>query len=181
MYHMAIIAILKEEFLAELSLGKLQRNTDQFFDTDREGRSHDVAVSNIAYTPSVEGKSLLCETVATTEDGSYRVFIELDGVTVSTQPQTGMTEIQATNGEKYFIAPVSYNLNQAKVSCQCLDFYMRFAFYDYNADALYGDKPKPYVKRPGSTRGPANPSRVPGMCKHIRATAYKMQDEGVLK
>lgn len=178
---MANITYLKEELLEELSLGKLQQNTDKFFDTDREGRSHDVSVANISYIPSVGNHSVLCSTTASTQDGSYKVVIELEGVNISTQPQTDMVELQASNGKIYYIAPISYNLTQAKVSCQCLDFYMRFAFYDYNANALYGDKPKPYIKRPGSNRGPANPSRVPGMCKHIRATAYKMKDDGILE
>lgn len=178
---MATIQLISEQFLAELSLGKLQRNTDKFFDTDREGRSHDASIDNIAYTPSVDNGSLLCNSVASTVDGTYKVVVELQGVNISTQPSDGMVEFQATNGNKYFLMPASYNLNNVKVSCQCLDFYMRFAFYDYNADALHGRKPKPYVKRPGSNRGPANPARVPGMCKHIRALAYKMMDDGLIK
>jgi hypothetical protein len=163
--------------LNELSFNDLKQSTDSNFETDRESNTHSVSISFINYIPAVQNRTLLAEGTATTKNGKYTVRIQVDGVDIKTEPFSGSVEINYS-GQTYYIQPISMNIGDVKVSCECMDFYMRFAFFNFNANALYGERPTPYQGK--GKRGPVNPASVPGICKHIRALGYKLKEDGVL-
>ena len=68
--------------------------------------------------------------------------------------------------------------NTLRCHCNCLDFYWRFASFNAKDKSLIGKAPKPY--KPVSNRGPVNPKKVPGVCKHLLATFKAMKHSGTV-
>ena len=164
--------------LLELSTTQLQRNTDSIF-KGRDDRSGDVSISNVELAPSTSDNTLTVTANATTKDGDYTVKMLFEGVEFFAQQQPGAVSVNDAN--ELFFMPISKNMAQVKVTCECLDFYWRFAFYNFNNKALLGQKPKPYTKVPGSNRGPVNPTRTPGICKHLYALVEYLQQNRIIK
>lgn len=82
----------------------------------------------------------------------------------------------------YYIQKIDPRKHGLTVRCTCADFFYRFAWYNHEKGALYGPKPRPYRRVPGSTRPPQNPGHFAGMCKHIynlysfmRASGYTVE------
>jgi hypothetical protein len=78
--------------------------------------------------------------------------------------------------EFVYMRKVDLRKNRLKVRCACPDFYFTFAYWDFNKGALFGSKPKRYIRKtiwnpaaPPGQRGypPRNPGEFPGMCKHV--------------
>lgn len=84
-------------------------------------------------------------------------------------------------GEIYFEKPT---FNQSvRVRCNCPDFQYRFNWEcdSQSPSALLGPKAPPYTpKDPANYRGPANPSGLPGICKHIMNTGIALYKSGAI-
>jgi hypothetical protein len=85
------------------------------------------------------------------------------------------------------MAPLDLRKNRVRVRCACPDFYFTFAYYNYMKGAIFGSKPKQYVRKtiwnptaPPGQRGypPRNPGQHPGMCKHCANSIQLMQQKG---
>lgn len=72
------------------------------------------------------------------------------------------TPIETNEGD--FASGLSSTVD-VKVSCDCLDFYWTFAWYNSVAKGLIGKPPSAYS--PSGTRPPRNGPKRPGMCKHL--------------
>ena len=94
--------------------------------------------------------------------------------------QQNTVTFKATTGEDVNIVPINLNDNIVRVRCDCLDFYYRFAPWNFSNDDIYGPKPKPYVRRT-NTHPPANPSRSPGICKHVMKLTQAVQEAGIVR
>lgn len=91
-----------------------------------------------------------------------------------------------------------------RVTCTCPDYFWRWSYHNHEKqvlagvtfpspeDAGYGDRADapwggyyggPKVRRPDGTwsRGPVNPNKVMGICKHIHGFAEVLVDKGYLK
>lgn len=84
-----------------------------------------------------------------------------------------------TDGKQHTIQPITLETKRVKVNCNCLDFYHRFAQFNFSNDALSGAKP-PLYQRKTDNRPPVNPMKVPGMCKHIIKVIEKMRSYGLI-
>jgi hypothetical protein len=82
-------------------------------------------------------------------------------------------------GGQHTVVPLNRNQADVKVSCTCEDFYWRFGKYNFVSNALLGQKPPPY-RRKTTTRGPANPKKLPGMCKHVFKVAGDLFNSNLL-
>jgi hypothetical protein len=58
--------------------------------------------------------------------------------------------------------------------CTCPDFYFRFAYWNWKNGAIFGPKPRQYVRKT-RTRPRVNPNGYPGFCKHIHNGLLLMQ------
>ena len=76
----------------------------------------------------------------------------------------------------YNFGKLSLENNDVLLRCNCNDFKWRFNFYDHIDKSLYGNKRKKYENLGGA---PANPMKLPGMCKHIMKTAQALKDAGI--
>ena len=94
--------------------------------------------------------------------------------------QENTVTFKATTGEDVTIQPINLNDNIVRVRCDCLDFYYRFAPWNFSNDDIYGPKPKPYVRRT-NTHPPANPTRSPGICKHVMKLTQSIQEAGLVR
>ena len=106
--------------------------------------------------------------------------VSTDDVQEAVQQQQQGVTFKATTGEEYTITPINLNDNVVRVRCDCLDFYYRFAPWNFSNDDIYGPKPKPYVRRT-NTHPPANPTKSPGVCKHVMKLTQAMQEAGLVK
>lgn len=93
--------------------------------------------------------------------------------------QQNTVKIKATTGEEVTIVPIQLRDNVVRVRCDCLDFYYRFAPWNFSNDDIYGPKPKPYVRKTNHYP-PANPSRSPGICKHVMKLTQACQEAGIV-
>ena len=80
-----------------------------------------------------------------------------------------------TDGQEYNVQPIPLAQNTVRVHCQCLDFHYRFRSYNAKDKSSAFGAPRPYQKVPGSTRGPSNIKRVPGLCKHLLKTVEALK------
>lgn len=167
------------EQLLELSLSQLvQKTVAAFPDTElRQHATDTVSVSDIQLLPA--NGALLAKGVVRGSGGKhYDCAMQFDKVQYN--PADGANQVTFVSGEQeYKIVPINRQTSRVKVRCTCLDFRFRFAHYDHSVDALYGDQPSLYAKVPGSNRATANPTKSPGVCKHLIDFADSLEDSGL--
>lgn len=165
--------------LLETSFNDLvQRAVAAFPDTTRRQHIVDtVSVSNIELLPA-EGALIAKATVRGTNGKNYQCVIQFDDVVYD--PEEGTASASFTSGGKeYKIEPIRQNGTDVHVGCTCLDFRWRFAYYNKGVDALYGPTPPLYAKVPGSNKPDANPTKSPGVCKHLIDFADELANSGL--
>lgn len=87
--------------------------------------------------------------------------------------------IEGKNGKEFTISPIVLAKNNAKVQCNCLDFWWRFSHYNHRDQSLLGYDVGYYKKR--TNRPPVNPRQVPAMCKHLLKLAIELKNNGLVK
>lgn len=78
------------------------------------------------------------------------------------------------------VEPVPLTKDNARVSCDCMDFRFRFADNNDRDDSLAGEAPPAYQRVPGSNRPPANASGLPGMCKHLMKVVQTLKQHRIV-
>ena len=92
---------------------------------------------------------------------------------------TGSIILQAKNGKEFTIMPIELEKHNCRVSCNCLDFFWRFALYAHKDQSLLGTDLGVYRKR--TNRPPVNPQQVPALCKHLLRLAIELKNSGVVR
>ncbi len=156
----------------------VQRAIAAFPDTARRQHIVDtVSVSNIELLPA-ENALIAKAKVRGTNGKTYQCVIQFSDVEYN--PEEGSDVASFTSGGKeYKITPIQQNDANVHVGCNCLDFRWRFAYYNKGVDALYGPVPPWYAKVPGSNRPDANPTKSPGVCKHLMDFADELANSGL--
>jgi len=178
--------------LLERTMNSLASVTSANFGAGRQQRANQVQIRNIKYTPSIqEGVIRIeCETFSSSAgDGPYQTLLQLEGVEFIDDSRYNFLQgaeqrddakynthqFVATDGNTYY---TSYGRNTSldvKVRCTCKDFRWRFAYYNSGDNSLYGDPPDAYVSQ--TNRPPANPSKTPGVCKHLIKLKKELEKE----
>lgn len=175
------------KFLAEESTAaELERKTRAFrpLTKKRQFAVDPIKIVNLDITPYLGTKMLLFRGLATSSKGGGRYKTVVSFTKVKFEPESTNTNVTftASDGEEYNIQPIKLSVNNVKVRCQCLDHYFRFATWNFNDKSIYGRAPKPYRRKtppPPIGRPWANPSRTPGLCKHILKTIQALLDSGI--
>lgn len=165
--------------LLELSLSNLRNNVSRNFGADRIRRSNRIKVANYQAIPSVGDRSILFKANIVGEEAKYIVSVRFTNVSFSNDPQPDYAEIKAMDGMTYHMKKVTASQTQAKVKCNCLDFYYRFSVWNHSKNSLEGDPPPPYVKK--TDMPPVNPNRVPGACKHVIKMIDFLRGEQIIR
>lgn len=154
------------EMLLESTLQQLKQKTDSHF--DRENGSARVRITNKTFHKMGDNR-LLVKSQCTGETSDYNPQIMFDGVEFA---DAGNPEAIALPGGIH-VLPIKHV--QVKVSCTCLDFHWTFAWYNAADGSLIGTPPKPY----DNYSGQRNPSKTPGLCKHLIRLQNDLQAEGL--
>lgn len=132
----------------------------------RQHVTQPVKIAQIKYTPYPKEGELRVSAVATNGQNQYTPVILFNEVIFEPEDTAINTTFLASNNEEYNVKKIHLKGNTVKLRCNCLDFYHRFATWNFNDDSLYGPKPPPYPRKT-NTRPPVNPMKVPGICKHL--------------
>lgn len=159
----------------------LQQNiTTAFPDTKkRQHATGEVAVQNIQYIPYVGMKMLHVKSVATSNGHRYTQSLQFNSIAFESVDTDANVTFTASDGSDAHIQPLDLTQLNVKVRCSCLDFYYRFANYNSQDKSLVGKAPPVYVKK--TNRPPVNPTRVPGMCKHLLKLVDELRHVGMIK
>jgi hypothetical protein len=143
--------------------------------TKRQHATGEVNITNLQYVP-MQGKLQINSTSRSNGNNYTQVIIFSD--VVNTESPDGVT-FTGTDGQDHTIEPIELRDSRVKVRCNCLDFYWRFATWNFNDDALFGPKPPLYQRK--TDRPPVNPANVSGVCKHLLKVTTQLQQNGVVK
>lgn len=167
--------------LNETEYGVLLGNTLHNFVLNRKQGSTKVQVVRTIFLPSVDNDTLEVRATTNTKQQRYRTSMMFDEIEYVDEPSNTAVEIMGTDGRKYYLKRIPLNNVDVKVKCTCLDFYYRFAVWNSGDESLIGKPPPPYIRKPGSTRPRVNPSKVPGVCKHIIKLTDKLIGQRLFK
>lgn len=148
------------------------------FQPPSEERQHSVnqiRINKVELVPSRQSQTLTAKITVAGTQGQYQPVVHFTDVIYEDSDQSDNTTFTAVDGEEYHIVPVQLQKATVKVSCNCLDFYYRFAPYNSKDDSLYGNPPPPY-QRKTMTRPPVNPKQTPGVCKHLMKAVIALRD-----
>lgn len=168
----------EDHLLLETSLNQLIQKTDSGFDSDRRLNATDTtSVVDVSLLPQ-KGKLMAKAKVRGSENKMYDTYIQFQGIQYN-PPENQDRVTFVSNEQTYAITPIDVGNNNVKVRCTCLDFRFRFAMINSADGSLYGPRPPIYRPVPNSGRGSANPSKVPGICKHIKTLMDELQSGGL--
>lgn len=178
---------MKLKALFERTMNSLVTVTRQNFGSGRDDRSNVVQINNVRYIPSVQQGWLevRCDTASGNDGNAYETVIRFDGVEYvgrdefnasANDPSMQVVDLTGTDGNLYYARYDNARSLDVQVRCTCEDFRWRFAPYNHGDGSLYGNPPPAYSKK--TNRPPVNPSRTPGVCKHLRKlkTALERED-----
>lgn len=168
------------ETLLELSLSNLKNNVSRNFGPERNQKSPRTRVTNYHAVPAVSDKTLLLKFKVSGETQPYNVETKFINVKYGNEDGNGMSSIVAMDGNTYYFKTFTQSQTQAKVRCDCLDFYYRFSVWNHGKGALEGDPPKPYVRKTDYMPS-VNPTKTPGACKHIIKVMSFLRSENILR
>lgn len=163
----------------EASANQLVSNTKVFFGDPREKKSKRVTSFPVTFSPSVPESTLTVIAKTHTDRPDYVTTLQFENVRYVNEGTKHAVKIMAADGTPYYIMPLRYRQDDVKVTCTCLDFFYRFAVWNHANGSLLGDPPPPYQKT--TDRPPVNPSKVPGVCKHVIRTLDFLRQNKILK
>jgi hypothetical protein len=167
------------EMLLELSLSNLKNNVNRAFGPERNQKAPKTRVTNYQAIPSVQDKTLLLKFKVSGETSPYAVEVRFLNVKYG-QEGDGLSSIVAMDGNTYYFKQFTQSQTQAKVKCNCLDFYYRFSVWNHGKNSLEGDPPPPYVRKT-DYMPPVNPTKTPGLCKHIMKVMEFLRGENIIR
>jgi hypothetical protein len=111
----------------------------------------------------------LVQTTHPTNAKSYHITMAFYDVDFNTSKSTQFPvqlKLPGT-GNVVYMEKLKIRTHNVAVRCDCYDYWMTYSYYNEKEKALYGPSFPKYTKVPGSKRGPRNPVKSPGACKHI--------------
>jgi hypothetical protein len=172
-------------FLIERTLNSLVSVTSANFGGSRQKEANQVQVRNIQYTPSIPQGVLYikCETFSGRDSGPYNTVLELTNINFVDREEgeadPNSFSFTATDGNLYYMKSSAGVTIDVRVGCSCEDFRWRFAVHNHRDGSLAGEPPPAYARR--TNRPPVNPSRTPGVCKHLIKLKNELERENFFR
>lgn len=177
-----IIIVKVYELLSEdATIPQLQQNIQRGFpDTKkRQHATNEVRITSIKYIPAQGLNVLKVEsTTASTNGNQHSQLINFRNANLHGNSDTGV-KVETPEGKEFTMDPLKLNTTNVGVYCDCEDYMMRFAAFNIQNKCHLGPPPPPYTRKT-TTRPEANPSHVPGMCKHLLKVVDETQRVGIL-
>lgn len=170
--------------LQETSLGVLQQNTTNFQPPSkmRQNAVAPIQVRTMHLIPQRGQRDQgMLKVEATVINGAhqYDSTIMFHNVVYEDQDRPDNITFVGVDKKEYHIMPINLAQSDAEVRCTCLDFYFTFSKWNQQDKSLYGEPPAPYT--PKTNRAPRNPTRKPGMCKHLLKVVQELKMERVIR
>lgn len=166
--------------ITEATIPELRRNLETGFPNTKK-RQHsvnEVQVLAINYIPNPTQKTLyIASTTTASAANQYHQNISLSNIMFDLVDSDINIRLERNN-KPFYVRPVNEENTDIMVSCNCQDYLMRFANINAENNCHIGELPPPYTKT--TNRPPVNPSRVPGMCKHIIKVVDYLNATGLL-
>lgn len=162
------------DILTESSVLDLYKSAVEAFPNTqmRQYATQPIMVESIRWLPYLGLKTLFVKAEVRNEDRHYSPMILFKNV-----DYTGRgVKIRGSDGQEYSFAKLSLEGNDVLLRCGCADFSYRFNYYNHLDRSLYGSKRSKYEGLGGP---PANPKKMPGMCKHLLKTAAVLGGAGL--
>lgn len=171
-----------KQWLVEAStIPQLDAKARQAFPNTRK-RQNDVGsvtvLPGIVYAPNVPKNELTIDTRTRSRSGNaHTQRIILYRVQFG---QNGEPNLVPLPDQEVGVQPIKLTAETSRVACSCMDFRFRFAPHNHQDDSLAGDPPPQYQKVPGSNRPEANPSNLPGICKHLMRVVQHLKQQRIV-
>lgn len=172
---------MKNNILLETSIDDMENSISLGF-PDTKKRQHivnTVNVSSVKYLPMIGVKTLRVMGTVTSNGSTYSPTILFMRVMFEEESNDTNVTLMSATGDEFNILPIEKDMTNIRVRCNCLDYYYRFAPYNHTDKSHIPPKAKPYVRKT-DTYPPANPKKVPGVCKHILRIAEYLEKTGVV-
>lgn len=143
----------------------------------RQNATGPVAINQLEYIPYIQNGELHVNAVAVSSGNQYQPTVAFRNVQFQEQDGSAITFRAADNNE-YHITPIQLSGSNVRVRCTCLDFYYRFAAWNAGDNSLAG-RPAPPYNATGQ-RPPVNPTRTPGVCKHIIKVVERLRQARIV-
>ncbi len=146
----------------------------------RQHATHEVSITKLRYVPVLDNNVLKIDGATRSSNGNnHTQAMEIRGVTFQSANSGNVVQVSDVNGNSHFVTPAPLNTSTVGVFCDCEDYQMRFAIFNIQQNCHIGPPPEPYIRKT-TTRPPANPNNVPGMCKHLITIANDLQAKRIL-
>lgn len=142
--------------------------------TKRQHATNTIVITELIWTPFIGLKTLFIKGLAQNQGKEYNPIILFKGVNYL---ESGGTSVIDNIGSTFNLQQLSFENNDVVLRCNCPDFLWRFNFYNHLDQSLYGRKRKKYESHGGL---PANPSELPGMCKHLIKLSMAIRESGLI-
>lgn len=169
------------ELWLETSLEVLFDNSVRAFPTTtkRQNSLDEVKIERLEWVPFRGMKTLFVKGLARRGGSKNECIILFKDVKYSKDRGKGMVELNASNGERVFLEPLSSSSTDVLVRCTCKDFYWRMVHFNKMDGSLFGRDRKKYeaLHRPGSS----NPLELSGSCKHLMKMSKVLSEASILR
>jgi hypothetical protein len=157
--------------IVEMTLDQLIRNTEQIETTKRHHIADQVQIPGGYEALKVNDGEVVFQGETNTKHHP-KIRIEIEPV------ETGGVPLTLTTGENISIKPTDTRSKDVQVTCDCEDFYYRFATVNSKNGVLFGNITKVYI--PKGKRKPEGPFQ-PSICKHIIKLGSTLRGDGVIR
>lgn len=163
----------------ETSLSALYKSSLKAFPrtSKRQNSTDTVRVEHLEWVPFEGVKTLFVKATVNNEGRKNETITLFKNVNYSDKQRKGFVPLRASNGRTVFVERVSMSANDVLVRCSCGDFRWRFNYYNSLDKSLFGRKRSKYE---GQGLWEANPSKSPGMCKHLMKMAKILGEASLL-
>ena len=174
-----ILAQLEQQ-LVETTYTELENKTKSFEpgSKKRQYAVNAIQVKQLKLIPYHNTGQLEVSGITTSDAKTYNTTIMFEGVEYQETDEASNVSFVGSDGDEHHILPLALSKLNVKVSCECLDFYWRFASFNAKDGSLHGEVPSPYTKK--TERAPVNTNKVPGVCKHLMKTIIALQQSGIV-
>lgn len=112
----------------------------------------------------------------------YRTMIVFHGLSFTfTSDMEHQIRIEVFPGSFVWTSKPQVSKTDVSVRCTCADYYYTWWYYNKVEGGLAGSDFPRYKKVANSNRGPRNPAKTAGVCKHILVLANHLASKGWLK
>lgn len=168
-----------DDLWLETSLNTLYTGSIKAFpSTSRRQNSTDtVRVEHVDWVPFEGVRTLFVKAMVNNEGRKNESIALFKNVNYSERQKRGFVPLASSGGKTVFVERISASKNDVLVRCSCGDFHWRFNYYNGLDGSLFGRKRTKYE---GRGLWEANPSKSPGMCKHLMKMAKILHEANLL-